>query len=131
MFGNTITPPIEVISAKAPFDRFSLPVDFSRVLPPNDTIAAIASVIADPADLTVSAVGIVAGERGADTAVAVALSGGSISRVALSGGSISRVALNDCSISRSIVHIYTVTIDITTTLGDQYSRSFKIGVQQR
>jgi hypothetical protein len=107
MFINTITPPIKVITAKAPFDRFSLPVDFSRVLPEGDTISTIVSVTASPSDLTVTGTGIVAGMSGASMAVAVALSGGSIG------------------------NLYTVTINITTVLGNQYSRSFRIATQAR
>jgi hypothetical protein len=107
MFGSVITPQIPVITAKAPFDAFSLPVDFSDVLPVGDTIATVVSVTPSSSDLIVAAIGIVPGSGGAARAVALALSGG------------------------TAASFYTVTINIVTTFGNRYSRSFRISAQER
>lgn len=88
---------------KAPFDRFSVVLDFADILLPGDTIAT-QEVVATPNDLIIDNISIVnSPSTGAvDQALSIRLSAGSANI------------------------FYTITTQIDTTAQEQFQRSFTV-----
>jgi hypothetical protein len=106
MSGFFGTPSIVTVTAKAPFDKFNMLMDFSNILG-GDIIAEISSVTCFPLGVTTNSATIANGIAGASSAVQINIGGGD------SGST------------------YTITINVETATGNQFSRSFNIAAQLR
>ncbi len=97
---------IPFIGPKDPYDQADYLLDFANVLSAGDTIASIGTVVSSPADLQIIASGIQPGLLGTPTAVSIGLAAGTIGQN------------------------YTVSAEITTSTGEEFSRSIIISVQK-
>lgn len=105
--GAFFTNPIPVLSAKSPDDNSVWSLDFSNTVGPNDRLAGVVSVTAEPPDLAINGFTLIPGIGGPFKAVGIGLSGGTNGET------------------------YLVTCEVLTVAGHTYARSIYLPVLVR